>query len=169
MAKHGRSSGSPQLESKRTKVQRWLMEEDWQIADFPAPEGALWTIRCTNAIGNVLFIIQSTRIPDRLDIQTSVGVSEDHQNLIAAMPANERASLWWDLRFELLKMKLEFAGFAEPVKEITLTQKIYNDGLTRDRFIQRINQVKAGILLIIWTINRRSNQPPDPLDADFVN
>jgi hypothetical protein len=169
MAKHGRSSSSPQSQDKRTKVQGWLMQEGWQIAELPVLEGALWVIQATNSVGHVVLIIQPAHLPERLDIQGNLTIGPEHQRMLGEMNGSERQDIIWKLRFDLLQLKVDFGGFTEPLTNVFISQRIYNDGLTRDRFLQRITQVKAGIIMVIWSLNRHSNQPPDALDADFVN
>jgi len=90
--------------------------------------------------------------------------------MMAAMDATQRRSLLWDLRFDLIKMGVDFNGMAEPVQQVDITQRMYDDGLTKDRFLQRVTKIKNAQVLVIWSINRAFDQPPDDevLGSKFV-
>jgi hypothetical protein len=49
-------------------------------------------------------------------------------------------------------MNVDFAGVAEPMQAMVLTQRIYLDGLTKDTFIQRFNTVRNAVIAVIWSI-----------------
>jgi hypothetical protein len=169
MSKHGRSTANPRSENKRSKIQSWLMQEGWKIGEAQHPQ-ASWVIAATNPGGFSLVIAQPQNTPDRIDIQSSVIIGDDHQKLIAAMEPKERQDLWWGLRFALLKMGVDFGGFDEPVKMLAVIQRMYDDGLTKDRFLQRVTKIKNSQVLILWTIRRAFDQPPgdDVLDSGFI-
>ena len=87
------------------------------------------------------------------------------------METKQRRELWWGLRFQLLKMGVEFKGFDEIVKEIIVMLRMYDDGLTKDRFLHRVNKIKNGQVAILWTIKRAFDEPPGDdgiLDSDLI-
>jgi len=169
MSKHGRSTASPRTENKRSRIQGWLMQEGWQIAENQHPNAA-WIIAATQAGGFGLLIVQPQSTPDRIDIQAGIGIDPEHQRLIAAMEPKQRQELWWNLRFDLLKMGVDFGGFDEPVTQLHVSQRMYDDGLTKDRFLQRVTKIKNAEILILWSIRRAFDQPPDDeiLGSGFV-
>ena len=132
MSKHGRSTGNLRLEEKRKRLEKWLMQEGWQISEIQHPK-ALWAIAATLKGGSV-FVAQPLSVLDRVAIQTVATISADHQKLIAAMEPKPREDLWWNLRFDLLKMGVTFGGFEESVKAVEVVDNMYDDGLTKRPF-----------------------------------
>jgi hypothetical protein len=169
MSKHGRSTANPRTENKRSRIQTWLMQEGWKIGEGQHPD-ALWVVSASNERGFALVVAQPRNTLDRIDIQAGVTIDEGHQRLLAGMDSKQRQDLFWQLRFDLLKMGVDFEGFEDPVKMLNVTQRMYDDGLTKDRFLQRVTKIKNAQVLIIWTINRAFDQPPDDeiLGSGFV-
>src|SRR5689334_1293583 len=137
MSKHSRSTGNGQTQDKRSRIQNWIMQEAWKIGDGQHPN-ASWIVSASQDNGATVVIAQPTNRRDRIDIQASVGIDDNHQKLIAGMDAAERRDLFWRLRFDLLKMGLDFTGFDDPPKQLNVMQRMYDDGLTKDRFLQRV-------------------------------
>ena len=144
------------------------MQEGWKIGEAQHPE-ASWVI-ANNDRGISFVVVQPRAQPDRVEIQTSVLIHETHQRLLAEMDQKQRQDLWWRLRFELLRMGVDFEGFEDPVKQLVVLQRMYNDGLTKDRFAQRITKIKNAQVLILWTIQRAFHEPPDDevLGSGFI-
>jgi hypothetical protein len=167
MAKHGRSTANPHIQSKRDRIQNWLMQEGWTVGEEQAAN-ALWCINAkTN--GYTMIVAQLAQPADRINIQSSVLVALEHQNLFAAMEQNKRQDFWWNMRMKLLDMGLDFNGLAEPVQRIDIGQRIYDDGLTKDAFLQRVSQVKRGQIVVLWSIGRFLQQPTDEdMDSGLV-
>jgi hypothetical protein len=51
-------------------------------------------------------------------------------------------------------MNVDFAGVAEPMQNVLLTQRIYLDGLTKDAFIQRFLSLRNAVITVIWSISQ---------------
>ncbi|HKZ80924.1 MAG TPA: DUF2299 family protein [Pyrinomonadaceae bacterium] len=170
MAKHARSTANQPSQNKRSRIQSWLMQEGWKIGELPITEAALWGITATSDIGHVIIVAQPRQPTDRTIIQASVTVDDDTKRQIAAMSQEKRQEFWWRIRLGLLEMGLEFSGFAEPINLLGVSQRIYDDGLTKDEFLQRVSQVKRGVIFILWMIQRGLQQPPDDsiLDAGLI-
>ena len=160
MSEHSRSTGNSHLEEKRSRLEKWLMQEGWKLGEKHHPN-ALWVITAILGTGGSLVVIQPRSVVDRVAIQTIVTISEDHQKLIAAMEPKRREDLWWNIRFELLRMNVAFGGLEEAVKLVTVLQNMYDDGLTKDRFLQRVAKVRNAQAMVVWSILRTFDQPPD--------
>jgi hypothetical protein len=169
MSKHSRSTANLYAVDKRSRIQNWLLQEGWKIADGQHPK-ASWIVTASQDKGFTLVVVQPASMRDRIEIQAGVGIDESAQKLLAAMDAVQRRSLFWDLRFDLLRMGVDFSGFDDPPKQLNVTQRMYDDGLTKDRFLQRVTKIKNAQIMIIWTINRAFDQPPEDeiLGSGFV-
>lgn len=145
---------------KRQRIQGWLMQEGWQISDAQA-ENAAWTIAATNPHGQGVVVVQPQQVSDVLVLQASVKVDASFHETFAAIEQTKRDDLLWNVRFGLLQMGVEFAGLDDPPRQLVLTQRIYNDGLTKDAFVQRMMQVRNATLFAVWSITRGLQRPPD--------
>jgi hypothetical protein len=45
----------------------------------------------------------------------------------------------------------------EPFVRVVVGQRIYLDGLTQDSFLQRVSQVRNGVIAVIWSVARHLN------------
>jgi hypothetical protein len=135
----------------RDKIQNWLMAEGWNIAEQAHPELA-WLIRAEDAGGRRVLVGQSKARPDLIHLEARVNVADEHRSKFGALPEEKRREILWKLRFRLLMMSVDFAGVAEPMQAVLLTQRIYLDGLTKDGFIQRFLTVRNAVIAVIWSI-----------------
>ena len=148
-------------EQIRDKVQKWLMGEGWQISEQSHPD-ALWLIRAEDAAQRRILIGQNKARPDQLHLEARVNLAEEHRKLFETLPQAKRREILWELRFRLLSMNVDFAGVAEPMQAVVLTQRIYADGLTKDAFLQRFLMVRNAVISVIWSIIRylEAVEPP---------
>jgi hypothetical protein len=137
-------------ETIRDRVQNWLMSEGWQIAEPTHPEFA-WLIRAEDGGERRILVGQNKAREDRVHLEANVKISDDHRKLFESLPEIKRKEILWNLRFQLLQMNVDFAGVAEPLQDVILTQRIYLDGLTKDAFIQRFITVRNAVIAVIWS------------------
>jgi len=145
----------------REKVQNWLMGEGWQISEQPHPD-AEWLIRAEDAAQRRILIGQNKARPDMILLEARVNLADEHQEMFEKLPEKTRRLTLWNLRFRLLSLNVDFAGVAEPMKTVLLTQRIYLDGLTKDNFLQRFSIVRNAVVMVIWSITRQLEgvEPP---------
>ena len=149
------------VEQTRDKVQKWLMSEGWQISEQPHPD-VLWLIRAEDAAQRRILIGKNKARPDQLHLEARVNLAQEHQKMFENLPEEKRREILWELRFRLLSMNVDFAGVAEPMQAVVLTQRIYMDGLTKDAFLQRFLIVRNAVISVIWSIIRylEAVEPP---------
>jgi hypothetical protein len=135
----------------RDKVQNWLMAEGWKIAEQPHPNME-WLIRAEDVAQRRILVGQSKVRQDQIHLEALVNIAEEHHKKFGSLPADKRREILWKLRFRLLLMNVDFAGVAEPMQAVMLTQRIYLDGLTKDSFIQRFLIVRNAVIAVIWSI-----------------
>jgi hypothetical protein len=139
------------MEVTRDKVQSWLMSEGWQISEQTHPDMA-WLITAQDAGGRKIAVGQNKARQDHLHMEAAVEPSDEYRKLFENLPEEKRREILWKLRFQLLRMNVDFAGIAEPMTAVLLTQRIYLDGLTKDAFIQRFQMVRNAVLSVIFSI-----------------
>jgi hypothetical protein len=135
----------------RDKIQNWLMAEGWKIAEQPHPNME-WLIRAEDVAQRRILVGQSKVRQDQIHLEALVNIAEEHRKKFGSLPAGKRREILWKLRFRLLLMNVDFAGVAEPMQAVMLTQRIYLDGLTKDCFIQRFLILRNAVIAVIWSI-----------------
>ncbi len=149
------------MEEARDKIQNWLMSEGWQIAEQAHPN-MNWLVRAEDAGGRRILVGQSKAREDVIHLEARVNIEDDYRQRFESLPDDERRKILWDLRFRLLQMNVDFAGVAERLAAVVLTQRIYLDGLTKDAFIQRFLNVRNAEIAVIWSViqNLEGVEPP---------
>ena len=140
-----------ETQGTRDKIQNWLMAEGWNIAEQAHPDLA-WLIRAEDAGGRRILVGQSKVRPDQIHLEALVTIADEHRKKFESLSEDKRREILWKLRFRLLLMNVDFAGVAEPMQGVMLTQRIYLDGLTKDSFIQRFLIVRNAVITVIWSI-----------------
>jgi hypothetical protein len=148
-------------EVTRDQIQNWLMNEGWQISEQSHP-GAEWLIRAEDAARRRILVGQNKARSDMIYMEARVNLADEHRKMFEKLPDEKRRSILWELRFRLLSLNVDFAGVAEPMQAVQLTQRIYVDGLTRDAFLQRFSNVRNAVIMVIWSIiqNLENVEPP---------
>lgn len=169
------SSLAPKVEDRdwealRARVASWLLGEGWQLAE-KNHEDAVWLLEATDNQGRHLVVGQRRGKTEQVLLEGAVALSDQHQQSFLALPHATRQELLWDLRFTLLTLGVDFHGVQEPFQRVVLGQRIYEDALTRDRFTQRVSQMRNGILAVLWTVARRLDlaSPPPEIHEGGVN
>lgn len=166
MTTAGDSAKNQRSAEIQTQIQTWLMEEGWRIRSEDVSD-AEWFLSGESEARVRIGIGQKKGRQDQIIIQGSVLFQETQQEQINRLPTDKRSDFLWDIRFRLLDIGVEFSGIAEPLREIRVSQRIYHDGLTKDRFLQRVSQVRNGVLTVIWMIARKLAQPPPEHTVGF--
>ncbi len=153
--------GSPSPEGVRERIQAWLLAEGWSISE-KSHESAFWLIQVEDRAQRKLLVGQARSPRDQLRIQAAIAVAPDHRSAFQGLPESVRQDLLWELRFRLLSMNVEFTGISEPLEKVTVTHKVYMDGLTKDRFLDRVAIVRNAVIAVVWSIVRRLGTVPPP-------
>lgn len=135
----------------RDKIQNWLMGEGYQIAEQPHPDFA-WLIRAEDGAGRRVLVGQGKTRDDQVLMEARVSIGDEYRLKFESLPEEKRKEILWKLRFRLLLMNVDFVGVAEPVQGVTLTQRMYLDGMTKDAFIQRFITVRNAVITVIWSV-----------------
>lgn len=151
----------PDLEDVKARIQAWLQGEGWKLSAGSHPD-ADWLIVAEDSARRRLVVGQARQPSDQIRIQAAVDLAPDHRTKFATLPARVRGMVLWDLRFRLLELNVEFKGLGEPLERVTVTQRIYLDGLTKDRFLQRVGVTKNALIMVIWTVLRNLGDAAPP-------
>jgi hypothetical protein len=156
---------------KRARVKDWLSTE-WSLSDIYDPN-THWIVQATNkdakAGGQSFVVLQTTVFPDQLLIQGSVEVVPETQKQLAEMPDADRRDLFWEIRFGLLNQGVEFTGVAEPLELVMIRKSIWDDALTKDCFMARIDEVNSAVIFVLWTLQRRLPGSESGVESSSIN
>lgn len=155
-------------EKVRDRMQTWLLDEGWQLSEKTHGD-ALWLLEARDSAGRHIVVGQKQGRADQVLLEGAVALADAHSQAFTALPHEDRQELLWELRFTLLNLGVEFHGIQDPLTRLMIGQRIYYDGLSKDTFLQRVSQVRNGILAAIWTVARRLNFSPTPESGDGVN
>jgi len=156
---------------KRARIKTWL-ETEWLLTEVYDPNTA-WVVQATNksaaAESQSFIVLQTTIYPDQMLIQGSAEVLPEMQEQLAAMSAAERSEFLWELRFGLLKFGVEFMGVVDSLELVMIRKCIWDDALTKDEFLNRVDQVNSAVIYVIWMLQRRLPMGESSAEATFVN
>lgn len=154
------AGGGGHINHKRARIQEWMMSAGWRINDAQSLGiNTAWVIGGLHASQINVAVAQPAPHPDLLAIEAGVTVTEDVRKQFEAMSVSDKNEMLWDLKKGLLFMSLEFNGLGEPLGLIRISQFIYDDGLTKDAFLNRLHRVKDGAFFVLASIGRRFGGP----------
>jgi hypothetical protein len=156
---------------KRARVKDWLNTE-WSLSDIYDPN-THWIVQATNkdakAEGQAFVVLQTTVSPDQLLIQGSVEIVPEMQKQLTEMTAADRRDLFWELRFGLLNLGVEFTGVTEPLEFVMVRKCIWDDALTKDCFMTRVDEVNSAVIFVVWTLQRRLPNSESGVESSSIN
>src|ERR1700720_3526439 len=130
---------------KRALVKDWLSTE-WSLSDLYDPN-TYWILQAMSkegkGEGQSFVVLQTTVFPDQLLIQASAEVVPEMRKQMTEMTDADRRDLLWELRFGLLNLGVEFTGVTEPLELVMIRKSIWDDALTKDCFMNRVDEVNA--------------------------
>ena len=137
--------------SFKSNIQEWLLSEGWLVGDYRGLDNVKWALSVTDMNNHKLLVFQAIAAPV-IVIQGAITIDEEVSKRLEELNQYERNGFYMELEYSLLQINVENRGIQEPLKMIIVTQRIYNDDLTRDAFIQRLlsvcNATNIAFLLI---------------------
>lgn len=141
-------------------VRMWLMEDGWSLRQ-ETPQNGLWAFIADDGKGRKIVVGQNVNRPDTIILQGGINIDDVTSQKVDNLSEKDRDALLWDLRFGLLGTELEFMGIEIPLKLVQLSARVIGEALSKDCFLQRVSELRKGVLFVIWTLARKfSQQPP---------
>jgi hypothetical protein len=131
------------------KIRRWLGEEEFKVTAGQQPEST-FSFNIQTSSGLQMVVWQPRTKADAVVISGSIGLRPDDRTALAG----HEDSLLWVLRYALLQTGSIFEMHPqEGVPErVTVMAQIWEDGLTKTAFLNAVQKVVNGLVLVIVTI-----------------
>jgi hypothetical protein len=161
-------------ETKR-KITNWLTDEGFAIQKQADPKAFFnYNVEMMEGLhANIGQAIEGAS--DKIQMATTVTISPQHLKLMKDMGPQERTRFLWDIKFTLAQRNVEFQMFGASGQpdgnnpaNVTLVAAVWYDGLTKDRFMSVLYELKMAALIFIWSFKKREGAPIlgfDPLAA----
>jgi hypothetical protein len=151
----------------RDRISGWLAGEGWRVELRPT-ENANWHLTATDSNRRVLNLRQRAGKFDQVAIVGGVQLSPNDQTEFNAMPVERQEAFVWEVRFDLLRMNLDFANVGLPLGQMRVTQDAYFDGgLSKDAFFNKLEHVRRGVALIQFHVWRTLGRPPSATSREL--
>ena len=99
--------------------------------------------------------------PSFTSIPSSTSVNPGHREIMGRSRPDQRAEFIWALRFVTNTFSVDFEmDHPENILEkFTITDSIYEDGLSKDRLMSAIRKVWKANLQVIWILQKEYGGP----------
>lgn len=145
------------------------MQDGWRIEETHAPD-AIWLIQVYQTSARPILIGQPKQHADALIIQGEAGFAAEFDTHFGLMGDRERQEFIWDLRFGLLNMGVNVRGIEEPLHEVQVHIRIFDDALTKDEFLHRVEKINLALDFIELLCERRVlHARRNNTSAEFTN
>lgn len=152
----------------KLRVRGWFLSAGWTLEEATPPPSVAWVLHCRFGDPAISVNFEGS---DQIIIRSKVRLTQAQQNLWASQGADARETFLWDLRFKLLAARAEFVVEGESegeIRGILLMERIFEDGLTKDRFFQRVRTVRNAAILCTYLLAFGAGEP-NPLLSKAVN
>jgi hypothetical protein len=151
---------APDVEEALVEIQEWMARDGFQVREVRDPHSAT-TLEATRTEDYAYALVHPDEGADHVHVSVSLP-GEELEDALADAPDEEVDVFLTDLRFGLLSMDVEFEGLDLPTEAVTLFVPAYFDGLSKDRFMEKVRAVKNAALFLEWSLGPAEEAPPAP-------
>lgn len=154
---------SEAIEDNLDEVQAWLSRDGFDVRGVEDPHSHR-TLEATRARDYAYWLVHPHADADHVHVCVSIP-GEAIEDALDDVPEDEVALILEDLRFGMLGMDVEFDGLERASEDVTLFVPAYFDGLSKDRFMEKVRAVKNAALFVEWSIAPPEEAPerrPEP-------
>jgi len=142
-------------------IQKWLIDESLFKDKLP-DENANFHYIINYPENHVMDIIQPLGKNDLILIGCATEIASEQRALMREAKKSEREDYIWELRYTLNTQLLDFNLQLEndnELKQFIITDKIFEDGLTKHLFIKTIEKVFKSKIQCIWKLEQKFGIP----------
>jgi hypothetical protein len=153
----------------KQKIKQWLIEEDL-FREEVIDEASQFRLLFTFPEEHVMEIVQPLAKPDMIIVAATTLVNPEHVAIMKKMPSPQRAEFLWAFRCIMNNFFIDFELIQEDnvLERFTLSDILYEDGLSKDSLMRTVRKVWKANLQAIWILQKEfmGLQPEKP-DAEI--
>ncbi|MCI2415198.1 MAG: DUF2299 family protein [Candidatus Aramenus sp.] len=149
------------------KIREWLQSLGYSVSNHPQAKEPFNVVVSPPQGGPVLNVIRPTPEGRFYVITMGIGIHPMHQNALRDMKEKERREFLSELKYDLLKMGVDFAFLPvnqETPQIVQVSRLVLSELLTPNEFLNSFFVVRnAGLLVILKISDKFGNvAPPQP-------
>ena len=142
------------------RIKGWLVEEGMLVKEgHDADSHFRFLIMFPK--DHYMEVVQPIAGTDMVLIVSSTSVNPEHREIMGRSRPEQRAEFIWALRFVTNTFSVDFEmDHPENIlEEFTITDSIYDDGLSKDRLMSAIRKIWKANLQVIWILQKEYGGP----------
>lgn len=151
------------------RVEAWMHGDGFEVEKIEDPETHV-TFEAERSEDFTYTIVHPSPEADHVFLGLAVP-GEPLEDALREASEEETEAFLTDLRFGLLGMGVEFDGLDVPTEQVTLFLPAYFDGLSKDRFMEKLREVKNAGLFLQWTLGpmeEAATPAPEPGGERYI-
>ena len=144
----------------KDRIKGWLVEEEMFVREI---EDAHSRFRFLIVFpgDHYMEVAQPLASTDMVVILSPTSVSPEHREIMERSRPEQRAEFIWALRFVMntLAVDFEMDHPGNILEKFTITDQIYEDGLSKDRLMAAIRKIWRANLQVIWILQKEYGGP----------
>jgi len=153
----------------KERIKGWLVEEGMLIEEVHDAD-SYFRFLIIFPKDHYMEVVQPIAGTDMVLIISSTSVNPEHREIMGRLRPEQRAEFIWALRFVTNTFSVDFEmDHPENILEkFTITDLIYDDGLSKDRLMSAIRKVWKANLQVIWILQKEYGGPePEKKEPGF--
>jgi hypothetical protein len=144
----------------KERIKGWLVEEEMLVEEVSDAESR-FRFLVMFPRDHYMELVQPLARADLLLIISPMTVSPEHREIMERSRPEQRAEFIWALRFVMNTFSVDFEmDHPENIlHKFTITDLIYEDGLTKDRLMSAVRKVWKANLQVVWILQKEFGGP----------
>lgn len=141
--------------SMKERIKGWLVEEEILVEEVQ-DAGSRFRFLVMFPKDHYMELVQPLTGTDLVLVLSPTSVSPEHREIMEKARPEQRAEFIWALRFVMNTFPVDFE-MEHPeniLAKFTITDLIYEDGLSKDRLMASIRKVWKANLQVIWILQK---------------
>jgi hypothetical protein len=144
----------------KERIKGWLVEEEILVEEVE-DAGSRFRFLVMFPHDHYMEVVQPLTRTDMAMVLSPTSVSAGHREIMGRSRPEQRAEFIWALRFVMNTFPVDFEmDHPENILgKFTITDIIYEDGLSKDRLMASLRKVWKANLQVIWILQKEFGSP----------
>jgi hypothetical protein len=144
----------------KDRIKGWLVEEEMFVREIEDSHSRFRFLTMFPT-DHYMEVAQPLASPDMVVIVSPTSVSPEHREIMERSRPEQRAEFIWALRFVMNTLAVDFEmDHPENILgKFTITDQIYEDGLSKDRLMAAIRKIWRANLQVVWILQKEYGGP----------